>query len=1027
MACLQKLGYTREQAYLLLTAAAVESHVGAVVNWSESVAEAFEEEVTRPLAEMSTFSRNSTRGSSTIRRGKVEANVLSAEKLDSRDEIREDVEPDYRNAQERDSEDQELLNYITVQRSSPPPFPLSQDLLQFSSILNDKDHPVALLAAEWDHHPADLEALLMEWAHQEAELQAGELLDQEDHPWEDQAVDPAAEGDRLEEDHQVEGDPGGGLAREDHLVEEHQEEGDLEEGDLVGDLAREDHQEEGDLVGDMAREDRQEEEDLEEGDLVGDLAREDRQEEGDLEEEDLGGGQAREDHQVEDHQEEADQVGEQAQEDLLDQGPPPWGPPVNPPKPPTDGPKPPIDGPKPPTDGPKPPTDGPKPPTDGPKPPTDGPKPPTDGPKPPVDGPKPPTDGPKPPTDGPKPPVDGPKPPTDGPKPPTDGPKPPTDGPKPPTDGPKPPTDGPKPPTDGPKPPTDGPKPPTDGPKPPTDWPKPPTDGPKPPTDGPKPPTDGPKPPTDGPKPPTDGPKPPVNCPKPPVDCSKPPVDCLKPPVDCSKPPVDVSKPPVDSPTPTYNLKNIQGDILPSLPKALEYFYYFEITNLAKFRDTFGMFIVPKITTSHQIASNPQLPPPGTPGVTFLGLNVGFTHLALQMFGMTGNLLDDSFEKGQQQDSKSLGDAGTQRGNFWTPQWDAEYKADIHGIFLITAYEDAIAAKFVADMEKAFSYTASRMSIKKVVLLKATPRPKPEDRNDHFGYRGGMSNPQIRGASFETTQVPKIRYPGSPIIPIGVIVMGYDGDEDKDKRPAWAKDGSFMVTRKLNNLVPEFDEFLLLHGPKIFLNISAKDAADRLGARLFGRWKDGTPTELSPDGPNPDISGKDDKVNNFVFDQSKGQTRCPFASHVRKSNPRNDVSPIESAYKHFIRRHNMPYGQEITAEEREGKSTIFERGLHVVCYASSIVRGFKFYQQAWYNEPNFPPGKSELPGQDPIFGQTGQEHLDNHRYMTGTNPTAEQQVMMFPKKFIDVKGGEYFFAPSISTMRDMIATQVYLG
>ena len=70
--------------------------------------------------------------------------------------------------------------------------------------------------------------------------------------------------------------------------------------------------------------------------------------------------------------------------------------------------------------------------------------------------------------------------------------------------------------------------------------------------------------------------------------------------------------------------------------------------------------------------------------------------------------------------------------------------------------------------------------------------------------------------------------------------MGYEGDGDKDKRPAWAKDGSFMVTRKLNNLVPEFDEFLLLHGPRIFPDISPNDAALKLGSRLFGRWKNGT-------------------------------------------------------------------------------------------------------------------------------------------------------------------------------------------
>ncbi|KAG6864604.1 hypothetical protein C0991_008336, partial [Blastosporella zonata] len=78
--------------------------------------------------------------------------------------------------------------------------------------------------------------------------------------------------------------------------------------------------------------------------------------------------------------------------------------------------------------------------------------------------------------------------------------------------------------------------------------------------------------------------------------------------------------------------------------------------------------------------------------------------------------------------------------------------------------------------------------------------------------------------------------------------------EGKDERPDWTKDGALMVTRKLNTLVPEFDAFVHEHGPKFFTELSVQDAADRLGARFFGRWKDGTPMELSPDRPDPWVS-----------------------------------------------------------------------------------------------------------------------------------------------------------------------------
>ncbi|KAF9462372.1 hypothetical protein BDZ94DRAFT_1261213 [Collybia nuda] len=470
-----------------------------------------------------------------------------------------------------------------------------------------------------------------------------------------------------------------------------------------------------------------------------------------------------------------------------------------------------------------------------------------------------------------------------------------------------------------------------------------------------------------------------------------------------------------------YNLRNIQGDILPALPKALEYFYYFRISDLQHFRQTFKTFVLPKVTTADKLVNNP--PPPVNPKnpesfkYPFLGVNVGFSYLALPFFGLTESLGDAAFEKGQQQDAKELGDAGTQRGNFWTPKWDGAFKEDIHGIFLITAYNEKVATDFIAELEAAFRVTPNRSSIQNVVVVHGFPRAGAEALNDHFGYRGGMSNPQVAGVTFKD----KMKFPGSPLIPIGVIVMGYDGDEDKDKRPAWAKDGAFMVTRKLNNLVPEFDDFLLAHGPRLFPQLSPKQAADKLGSRLFGRWKNGTPTELSPDNDDPSIAEDDNRINNFDFDLSKGQRRCPFASHMRKSNPRNDVTPVESAFGHFVRRHNMPYGEEVSDEERDGRGTIKERGLHVVCYQSSIVRGFKFIQEGWYNDPNFPPNKPVQPGWDPIFGQTGEESQNVHRFMSGANPSLEPEIMSFPLKFIDPRGGEYFFSPSISTLTKYVA------
>lgn len=186
-----------------------------------------------------------------------------------------------------------------------------------------------------------------------------------------------------------------------------------------------------------------------------------------------------------------------------------------------------------------------------------------------------------------------------------------------------------------------------------------------------------------------------------------------------------------------------------------------------------------------------------------------------------------------------------QRGEAWSPEWDPEYKANIDGIFLVTACNKANAEAFIAKLEAAFKWAPDRSSIQKVVSLYGYPRPKEHGQNDHFGYRGGgISNPHIKNVTF--TEEKGLPFLGSPIIDLGIIVMGREGDIDQAQRPEWVVDGSLFATRKLNNLVPEFDAYLLREGPKIFPGMDAQKAADKLGARLMGRWKNGASKSLCP-------------------------------------------------------------------------------------------------------------------------------------------------------------------------------------
>ena len=82
--------------------------------------------------------------------------------------------------------------------------------------------------------------------------------------------------------------------------------------------------------------------------------------------------------------------------------------------------------------------------------------------------------------------------------------------------------------------------------------------------------------------------------------------------------------------------------------------------------------------------------------------------------------------------------------------------------------------------------------------------------------------------------------------------MGYPGDPQYDAnnsvRPDWSKDGSLLVFRKLEQLVPEFNNYLANAGPKwtqwlspttvekVKPPLSDGEGAALFGARMFGRW-----------------------------------------------------------------------------------------------------------------------------------------------------------------------------------------------
>jgi deferrochelatase/peroxidase EfeB len=75
---------------------------------------------------------------------------------------------------------------------------------------------------------------------------------------------------------------------------------------------------------------------------------------------------------------------------------------------------------------------------------------------------------------------------------------------------------------------------------------------------------------------------------------------------------------------------------------------------------------------------------------------------------------------------------------------------------------------------------------------------------------------------------------------------------------------------------------------------------------------------------------------------------CPFAAHVRKTLPRDDLErlPGFSIAKNRIMRRGIQFGPEVTKAERAAKKTFHGRGLVFLAYQASIVNGFQFIQKS---------------------------------------------------------------------------------
>lgn len=323
---------------------------------------------------------------------------------------------------------------------------------------------------------------------------------------------------------------------------------------------------------------------------------------------------------------------------------------------------------------------------------------------------------------------------------------------------------------------------------------------------------------------------------------------------------------------------------------------------------------------------------------------------------------------------------------------------------------------------------------------------------EHFGFRDGMSQPLIKGVDDERIQRNRT-INKDEFDPTDFILHGLEGNFK------WANNGSFLVFRRLSQNVPAFWDFMAKESEKL-KSVGLDLSPDDLAAKFVGRWKSGAPLALHPKhDPGDPVDSRDPKdiYNDFVYiynisqigsigrdtelesreegglNDPKGEVTPKF-SHIRKVNPRDDGrsrdgpdANLRENRKHRILRRVITYGvpwakDPNSKEEDEGDI----RGLLFMCYQKDLEQQFEHIQKLWINNPEFPledhvdVGGVKLAvrhGLDPIAGHPRKGVPLNLYRRTGGSSANYLQVSI--SRWVTTKGGEYFFSPSISSLKGL--------
>lgn len=313
-----------------------------------------------------------------------------------------------------------------------------------------------------------------------------------------------------------------------------------------------------------------------------------------------------------------------------------------------------------------------------------------------------------------------------------------------------------------------------------------------------------------------------------------------------------------------------------------------------------------------------------------------------------------------------------------------------------------------------------------VMYDKNHPDPKKKKKLvEHFGFQDGISNPFFFKSDGKKQEDKKIEkhplYQGgySSAAPLDLALI-----PDPNCHPTDHAYGSYLVFAKLEQDVLGFHTSIKQLSSEL-QGSNAVEKINRAKALVMGRFPDGTPIALQ--GHDGGVEKSDTyktglSPNNFGFDptlipQPNRQGPCPLQAHIRRANPRNvpiagEISRRPSTRR--IVRRGITYGNRKKEPKDNPKESELPKegdgnGLLFMCFQANIADQFEWILTQWilYFEQS-----------DAVISDNDKDltlRCNNWPETWRSDPAPTSQYWF--GRHVALKGGEYFFVPSIPFLR----------